>query len=51
MALSFIRENAKKDISVDDVVESTLLSRRVLESRFKTILKKSILKEIRENSS
>lgn len=48
MALSFIREHAKEDISVDDVVEATSLSRRVLESRFKNILNKSILKEIRQ---
>lgn len=46
-AIRFIREHAKENIGVNDVVEATMLSRRVLETRFRSILHRSILKEIR----
>ncbi len=47
LALSFIREKAKDPIGVQDVVAATTLSRRVLESRFRKVLSRSILHEIR----
>lgn len=45
-ALHFIYYNFKELISVDDVVNATALSRRVLEKRFQSVLKRSILDEI-----
>jgi LacI family transcriptional regulator len=45
-ALHFIYYNFKEKISVDDVVNATALSRRVLEKRFQSVLKRSILDEI-----
>jgi LacI family transcriptional regulator len=45
-ALHFIYYNFKERISVDDVVNATALSRRVLEKRFQSVLKRSILDEI-----
>jgi LacI family transcriptional regulator len=46
-ALRFIRLNAHRMIQVNDVVEATNVSRRVLEKRFKTILRRSVHQEIR----
>jgi len=46
-ALKFIRDNAKKKISVEDVVRKTCLSRRSLEKRFKETLHRTIYDEIR----
>jgi LacI family transcriptional regulator len=46
-ALGFIRRNANRLIQVDDVVEATTASRRVLEKRFKAILRRSVHQEIR----
>jgi len=46
-ALGFIRRNANRLIQVDDVVEATTASRRVLEKRFKAILHRSVHQEIR----
>ncbi|MBN1805410.1 MAG: DNA-binding transcriptional regulator [Sedimentisphaerales bacterium] len=46
-AVRFIRDNANRFMQVGDVVEATTLSRRVLESRFRTILRRSIHQEIR----
>lgn len=46
-AISFIRQNFRKNIKVEDVVESTLLSRRSLEQRFRNELNRSINSEIR----
>jgi LacI family transcriptional regulator len=46
-ALRFIRRNANRLIQVDDVVEATAASRRVLEKRFKAILHRSVHQEIR----
>ncbi len=46
-ALKFIRKNCSKDINVDNVVQSTCVSRRVLESRFKKTLGRTINNEIR----
>ena len=48
IAINFIRNNARKLIQVNDVVESGHLSRRVLEKRFRTYLKRSILEEINQ---
>jgi len=45
-ALHFIYYHHKENIRVDDVVRSTALSRRVLEKRFQSVLKRSILNEI-----
>lgn len=45
-ALAFIQEHAREKIYVDDVVDATLTSRRLLEKRFQKILASSILKEI-----
>jgi LacI family transcriptional regulator len=45
-ALHFIYYNFKERISVDDVVNATALSRRVLEKRFQSVLKRSVLDEI-----
>lgn len=46
-ALRFIRLNAHQMVQVDDVVEATNVSRRVLEKRFKAILRRSVHQEIR----
>lgn len=46
-ALQFIRRNPNRLIQVDDVVDATNVSRRVLEKRFKTILRRSVHQEIR----
>jgi len=46
-ALQFIRRNPNRLIQVDDVVEATNVSRRVLEKRFKSILRRSVHQEIR----
>ena len=46
-AVRFIRNNAGRFIQVDDVVRATALSRRVLEKRFRGILRRSIYREIR----
>jgi LacI family transcriptional regulator len=45
-ALIFIRQNYKKPIQVNDVVNATTLSRRMLELRFKESIKRSIHDEI-----
>lgn len=47
-AIRFIRQNAKSKILVNDVVASTCLSRRSLESRFRKIINRSIQEEIRK---
>jgi LacI family transcriptional regulator len=46
-ALGFIRRHANRLIQVDNVVEATAASRRVLEKRFKAILHRSVHQEIR----
>jgi len=46
-ALQFIRRNPNRLIQVDNVVEATNVSRRVLEKRFKSILHRSVHQEIR----
>jgi LacI family transcriptional regulator len=46
MALRFIRDHAKEAIDVGDVVREAGISRRSLEIRFQTILKRSIRAEI-----
>lgn len=45
-AIKFIQENFNSPISVDDVSAAAAVSRRVLEKRFKNILKRSINKEL-----
>ena len=47
-AISFIRQNFKKPIQVADVVEATILSRRMLQKRFRTELRHTIVQEIRQ---
>jgi LacI family transcriptional regulator len=46
-ALRFIRDHARGLISVPDIARAAGLSRRVLEKRFKRVLKRSALQEIR----
>ncbi|MEN8226805.1 MAG: substrate-binding domain-containing protein [Bacteroidota bacterium] len=47
-ALSFIRQHSEtRRITVDDVVKETHLSRRLLEIRFRKVLNRSILEEVK----
>ena len=46
-AIRFIRERARDDIQVGDVVDATMLSKRALQQRFKNALGRSINDEIR----
>lgn len=46
-ALRFIRDHAREVISVPDVARAAGLSRRVLEKRFQSLLRRSVLREIR----
>ena len=46
-ALRFIREHARENFGVSDVSQAAGLSRRALEIRFRSILARSILQEIR----
>lgn len=46
-AVHFIIHNAKQSIQVSDVVDATVLSRRVLERRFRNLVGRSIHDEIR----
>jgi LacI family transcriptional regulator len=46
-ALRFIRDHGRENISVADAARAAGLSRRVLEKRFRSILKQSVLEEIR----
>jgi LacI family transcriptional regulator len=46
-ALRFIRRSANRPLQVDNVVEATNVSRRVLEKRFKAVLRRSVHQEIR----
>jgi LacI family transcriptional regulator len=47
-ALNYIKENAvKRSVSVAEVVAATSLSRRLLEMRFRKLLNRSILQEIK----
>ena len=46
-ALQFIRDHARGGAAVDEVAQVAGLSRRVLEKRFRTVLGRSILQEIR----
>lgn len=48
-ALNYIKENAiKNSVSVAEVVAATTLSRRLLEIRFRKLLNRSILQEIKQ---
>ncbi|MEN8662215.1 MAG: substrate-binding domain-containing protein [Lentimonas sp.] len=46
VAVRFIQGHYSKDLSIDDIVATTNLSRRSLETRFKQMLKRSILQEL-----
>jgi len=46
-ALQYIREHSRQPIQVDDVVRAAGVSRRVLEKRFRRVLRRSVLEEIR----
>jgi len=46
-AVRFVRRNPNRMIQVNDVVEATNVSRRVLEKRFRAILRRSVYQEIR----
>jgi LacI family transcriptional regulator len=46
-ALRYIRENVRKPLQVADAANATALSRRSLEQRFRTVLHRTILEEIR----
>jgi LacI family transcriptional regulator len=47
-AIRFIKENAKNKILVKDVVQTTGISRRTLEQRFRKTIHRSIYEEIRK---
>lgn len=47
-ALRFIRNNCRDQITVEDVVDALPISRRVLEKRFRKLLNRSVLEEIRK---
>jgi LacI family transcriptional regulator len=47
LALRFIRENRREAIQVADVAKAVCLSRRVLEKRFRAVLGRSVMREIR----
>lgn len=47
-AVRFIRQNARRQIGVDDVAGAAGLSRRVLEKRFRSVVGRSVLTEIRK---
>ena len=47
-ALRFIRNNCRSQITVEDVVNALTISRRVLEKRFRKLLNRSVLEEIRK---
>jgi LacI family transcriptional regulator len=46
-AVRFIYDNWRSNLQVNDIVEKTTLSRRVLEKRFRKVLKRSINAELR----
>ncbi|MEN6385369.1 MAG: XylR family transcriptional regulator [Phycisphaerales bacterium] len=46
-AINYIQKNANMDISVDDVAEEVMVSRRRLERKFRNLLNKSVYEEIR----
>lgn len=46
-ALEFIRGHSREPLQVDDVVRAAGVSRRVLEKRFRRVLRRSVLEEIR----
>ncbi|HWB52760.1 MAG TPA: DNA-binding transcriptional regulator, partial [Tepidisphaeraceae bacterium] len=46
-AVRFIRERAAQSVGVQDVLDHTLISRRNLERRFRRVLNRSVLDEIR----
>jgi LacI family transcriptional regulator, galactose operon repressor len=46
-AVRFLRQNARRQISVEDVAQAAGLSRRVLERRFHSVVNRSVLREIR----
>jgi LacI family transcriptional regulator len=47
-ALNYIKENAtRKSVSVEEVVNATTISRRLLEIRFRKLLNRSVLQEIK----
>ena len=46
-AISFIRRNVKRPMQVSDVVAASALSRRAIQKRFRAVLRRSILQEIR----
>ncbi len=48
LALKYIRLNAKKQLTVEDVAEAASMSRRSLERRFQKTVKSSVMKRIRK---
>ncbi len=46
-ALQYIRSHSREPMQVDDVVRAAGVSRRVLEKRFRRVLRRSVLEEIR----
>lgn len=46
-AINYIHKNSNMDISVDDVAEAVMTSRRRLERKFRKLLSKSVYEEIR----
>ncbi len=46
-ALRFMRQNVDRNVQVNDVVMATMVSRRVLEKKFRSVLRRSLHREIR----
>jgi LacI family transcriptional regulator len=46
-ALRFMRQNVGRNVQVEDVVRATMVSRRVLEKKFRSVLRRSLYREMR----
>ncbi len=46
-ALRFMRQNVDSNVQVEDVVRATMVSRRVLEKKFRSVLRRSLYREMR----
>ena len=46
-AITYIKENLKEKISVNDVINATSLSRRSLENKFRKLIGRTIMQEVR----
>ncbi len=46
-AIRFIRQNISRSLQVNDVIGATTVSRRVLEKKFRSTLRRSVYREMR----